>query len=324
MWKKIPRELQVGFVAVVAIALAIIGVSYLQGRSALERSMMVVVSYENIDGLMSGNRVLYNGMQVGQVRDIRLNTASGRVDVTFDVSRAVGLTTDSKAMLVSLDIFNVKGIKLLRGRSKELMENGDTIRDTVETGLVASLQGELMPVKDNINVLVSRLNRTIALLNGTLGDSLLYYQATSMGRIVTNIEVVTAQLAAASKDIKSTVVSVRTTSDDLQKTLAILKQNESNINQILTNVNHFTDTLKQSLGPIRDNLNGTMTGIRDVLDRANRGEGNLGLLLKDDKLYRNLERTSEDLDRLLIDIRQHPSRYVHISLFGKKEKKDMP
>jgi len=194
----------------------------------------------------------------------------------------------------------------------------------VETGLVASLQGELMPVKDNINVLVSRLNRTIALLNGTLGDSLLYYQATSMGRIVTNIEVVTAQLAAASKDIKSTVVSVRTTSDDLQKTLAILKQNESNINQILTNVNHFTDTLKQSLGPIRDNLNGTMTGIRDVLDRANRGEGNLGLLLKDDKLYRNLERTSEDLDRLLIDIRQHPSRYVHISLFGKKEKKDMP
>jgi phospholipid/cholesterol/gamma-HCH transport system substrate-binding protein len=204
------------------------------------------------------------------------------------------------------------------------MEDGDTIRDTVETGLVASLQGELMPVKDNINVLVTRLNKTIALLNGTLGDSLLQYQATSMGRIVTNVEVVTAQLASASKEIKSTVVSVRTTSDDLQKTLAILKQNERNINQILTNVNHVTDTLKQSLGPIRDNLNGTMTSIRDVLDRANRGEGNLGLLLKDEKLYRNLERTTEDLDRLLIDIRQHPSRYVHISLFGKKEKKDKP
>jgi phospholipid/cholesterol/gamma-HCH transport system substrate-binding protein len=322
MLKKIPREIQVGVLAAAAIVMFIVGLGYLQGRSALERSRVMYTSFKDIDGLLAGNRILYKGMQVGQVRSIAINNETGRIDVSFDVSRSLDVPKGTQAMLVSLDIFNEKGIRLILSKNKELHEDGDTLRDTVETGLVASVTNQLYPVKDNINSLVTRLNKTMLLLNGTMGDSLAYYRNTELGKIVANIEVVTQQLAVTSGELKSTIVSIRTTSDDVQKTLAIIKKNEQNIDGILKNANMFTDTLRQSLGPIRDNLNSTMSGIRLVLDRANRGEGTLGLLLKDEKLYRNLERSTEDLDKLLVDIRQHPSRYVHVSIFGKKEKKE--
>jgi phospholipid/cholesterol/gamma-HCH transport system substrate-binding protein len=308
--------------AAAAIVMFIVGLGYLQGRSALERSRVMYTSFKDIDGLLAGNRILYKGMQVGQVRSIAINNETGRIDVSFDVSRSLDVPKGTQAMLVSLDIFNEKGIRLILSKNKELHEDGDTLRDTVETGLVASVTNQLYPVKDNINSLVTRLNKTMLLLNGTMGDSLAYYRNTELGKIVANIEVVTQQLAVTSGELKSTIVSIRTKSDDVQKTLAIIKKNEQNIDGILKNANMFTDTLRQSLGPIRDNLNSTMSGIRLVLDRANRGEGTLGLLLKDEKLYRNLERSTEDLDKLLVDIRQHPSRYVHVSIFGKKKKKE--
>lgn len=313
------KEVRVAILVIGALVLVYIGLSYLRGRSVVNRPMIFSSLYKDVDGLQKGSQVRLNGFAVGMVRELTIDPKTYLIRVSYEVDRTVKIPKDSYAMIASFDLLGTKGIKLLMGKSDKFAITDDMLQDSLEMALSAQLQAQLGPVKDNLNTTILSVNEMVSSLAAILRDTVKYQG------MVSDLALITRNFGSASGDFKNISTKLDTASGSLKLTLAALERQSATLERIIANSGIVTDSLAAASADLKASITaakGTITSLDALTSQLKSGNGSLGKLFYNDSLYTNLSNTTESLNKLFIDLQAHPKRYVHFSLFGKKDKAD--
>lgn len=284
-----------GVAGVIALLMAVFGLHYLKGINLFKPSSYYYVSYANINGLAKSSPVYADGFRVGIVRDIYYDYEHpGHVTVEVEMDTDMRVPMGSKAELVTEMLGTVKMNLLLANNMREAYQVGDTIPGVVNNGLMDVVGQTLMPM-------VPKLDSILCSLNQLLSDP----------------------------NIKETLKSTRQTMANLEATSAQLRnlmahdvpQLTGKLNRIGENFVVISDQLKGiDFAATFTKVDETMANLKGVTEQLGRKDNTIGLLLHDPSLYQSLNATGANAAALLLDLKEHPKRYVHFSLFGKKEK----
>lgn len=307
---KISKEVRVGLLAVVALAMFYFGFRFLKGSDFFSSVNQYQVIYDNVDGLTASNPIQINGLAVGRVKSIQiLQDQNNKLLVTLDLNKDIRVTQGTKAYLADDGLLGGKLIQLTINPSNPVLQSGSMLVAAKETGLSALIREKTLPVLNNVDSLTYQLNRIVGQFDQT--------------GVVLN-----QTLRAANSGVKTLDLTIAENRAGLKATLnsvnhlaASLVETEKQLKPILAKANNFADSLqglqmKQTLATV----NRTVGSLQRILADVNNGRGSLGKLTSDDQLYRNVNATTASLERLLTDLRENPKRYVHFSLFGRKDK----
>ncbi|MDR3095043.1 MAG: MlaD family protein [Bacteroidales bacterium] len=305
---KLKQEIKTGVIVTVIIVLFIVGFNFLKGKNLLSSYNYYMVKYANVEGLQPSNPVSVNGFSVGLVTDIKFD--SDRLDsltVTIGVQKSLKLPVHSIAQINS-GLMGDKSIALLLSTNSQIAENGYYLKGTIAPGLVDRLG-------KNVEDVAQKATNTLDSINLALHTFQQIFDANTQDnihKIVANVE----QLVASERRKISTILT------NFESVSGNLKQNNEEISKLINNLSAFSSTLAASdVKTTIDNANKSLASLQTLLEGINNGEGTLGQLARNDSAYFYLQRSLSDLDKLLIDLREHPKDYVHFSLFGKKSEK---
>lgn len=319
---KLSRELKTGIVTVVTLVAFIWGFNYLKGKDLFNKHRTFYVVYNNVSGLMTANAVTISGLSIGQVDDIYfMENDPSHVVVELTISNDIKIPVNSTARISSIDLLGTKGIEIVLGDAGKFLQSGDTLR--AETGL--SLQEEVNKMVQPILKKAGSMMTSIDTVISAVGDIFNYKTRENLIRSVESLKNTIANIEGATHSVDTLLVSQRTRLtrifSNVESITNNLKENNEELSRIINNTANITDTIARSnLSVTIANLERSINNLTVTTDKIKDGKGSLGLLLNDDKLYNELEQSSQQLDLLLEDIRLHPKRYVHFSVFGKKAK----
>ncbi len=309
--KNISKEFKVGLLVVVAGVLLYLGFNFLKGRDFFSSDNTFYTFYDDIDGLTISNQVIINGYAVGRVDGIELLPNQGnKLMVTLKVKKDVSVKEGSVPMLVDGGLLGGKQINLVLGKGK-ILESGDTLKGDIELGLAALIAEKAGPLAQNID--------STALV---LKNMLVKYEAMSgsISEILDNTKMTTASINGILADNRQQLKNI---TSNLAALTSSLKDTEAQFKPIIAKLNTFAESLNDlEIAEISKQSNALLAELNKTTQAINNADGSLGKLIHSDSLYQQLNYTVSDLDRLLIDLREHPQRYVHLSVFGRKENKD--
>ncbi|WP_214229321.1 MlaD family protein [Pedobacter sp. B4-66] len=315
---KIANETKVGILAAFSIALLIIGYNFLKGNAIFSSETVLYAKYSRVDGLAVSKPVLINGYQIGRVDKLQLLT-DGSILATLKIKGKYEIPRNSVAKLESTDLLGSKAIVMALGSGSDFAQDGDTLNANVQKGILETVQ----PVQKKAELIIGKMDSILTSVNSILNPNFQKNVDKSFNSIASTL----SSLESTSKKVDNLVGSEGTRiSAILANVEAIsgnLKQNNAKISAILNNINSITDQVaaanfKQTI----DNANKAVVDLQSIVGKINSGEGTLGLLVNDTKMYDNLNNASKSLDNLMIDLKENPKRYVHFSIFGggKKDK----
>jgi phospholipid/cholesterol/gamma-HCH transport system substrate-binding protein len=305
---KLTREIKTAILVIASILLFIWGYSFLKGKDLFTNYKTLYVEYDNVEDLASSAPVTLNGLGIGKVSKITINETTGRLLVELQLKTDFPISKTSKASLYSPSLIGGKQIKIIPNLAdKDLAVEGQTLESTVELGLTESLGGKIEPIQKKLDLMLLNINTLVTGLNNVLDKK-------------------------GQEDLKKSLSELSQTMEQFHRASgslnSILDTNKGQINGVVTNFNKMSsnfnkisDSLnKADLGKTVRNLNQTLAKVDGIMSNLNSGKGTAGKLLNDDALYNNLSKTSKELELLLQDVRLYPTRYVNVSLFGKKNK----
>lgn len=308
---QISKEFKIGLFSILTIALLYIGFNFLKGIDFFSRTNHYYAMYHNINGLQVSNSVIINGLVVGRVSSISfLQNNENKILVELDIDGDIVLDDSTKAFLISEGFLGGKAIELRLPRNiTRPLEDGDTLKSDVAMGLIESLTEQTLPVADDVGALIRKTNSML--------DSLMLTEQLIRQMIAT----LNSTLDATHKIIEGNRVVISNSLSNIETLTKQLNQSAESLNGVLSKTDIFVDSLNQmELSSAIDNLAETSKNLNAMLLGLEEGKGSIGKLLKDDSLYNNLTKSAADLDKLFVDLRENPKRYVHFSLFGKKDK----
>lgn len=313
---KLANETKIGILAAIAIALLILGYNFLKGNDVFSSSDRYYAIYDRVDGLSASKPILVNGYQIGRVESLEL-MSSGKIVATLEVNNDIDIPTNTVAEIQSTSLLGDKAIYFLMGDAKELVSSGDTLQSSIEKTLVESVN----PVKDQAEAMLIKIDSILTSLNAIMNPRFRDNVNTSLESIAHTLKTLESTSSKVDKMVGSGSVRLQEILANVESISSNLKKNNEEISQILTNMNDITGQVaKGRLEETLTNAHKATTDLNAMMEKINQGEGSLGALLNDDSLYNNLNHSAESLDRLMIDLREHPGRYVHFSLFGRKNK----
>lgn len=305
---KLTREIKTAILVIASILLFIWGYSFLKGRDLFTNYKVLYAEYDNVEDLSASAPVTLNGLGIGKVSKITINEVTGKLLVELQLKTDFPISKSSKAVIYSPSLIGGKQIKIVPNfNDKELAEDEQKLESTVELGLTESLGGKIEPIQQKLERMLVSIDTLVTGLNRTLDPG-------------------------TQRNLKKTIAELSQTMEQFHKASgsinSILDTNKNQINGVVTNFNKMSsnfnkisDSLnKADLGKTVRNLNKTLAKVDGIMNNLNTGKGTAGKLLNDDALYNNLAKTSKELELLLQDVRLYPTRYVNVSLFGKKNK----
>ena len=305
---KVTREIKTAILVIASILLFIWGYSFLKGRDLFTNYKTLYVEYDNVEDLPVSAPVTLNGLVIGKVSKITISEVTGKLSVELQLKTDFPISKTSKAALYSPSLIGGKQIKIVPNLAdKNLVEEGQSIESTVELGLTESLGGKIEPIQQKLEKMLVNIDVLVSGLNNVLDKK-------------------------GQEDIKKTLAELSQTMEQFHRASGtlntILDGNKAQLNSAVTNFNKMSgnfaaisDSLKRAdLGKSVKSLNQTLAKVDGLMNNLNSGKGTAGKLLNDDALYNNLAKTSKELELLLQDVRLYPTRYVNVSLFGKKNK----
>lgn len=314
----IGRNFKIGVFAIMALIILFAGMNYLKGQNLFSRSSRFCVFFENVDGLTDSGPVYYSGYKVGSIRSIEIcpdKPKEQRFKVVFGLDMSIDVPKDSHADIYSTDILGGKGLDLILGTSREYAESGDTLCSAIRMGLTDQIQ----PLADKAGTLVSSADSALTNINGLLGgkggqdlrEAIEALDATlkNFNQISKSIEQMTAKDGALTRSLAG-----------LDSLMTSLGKQGANIDKTMNGLGDFAQQLARSnVDTLISTLNTTMGAIGGIVESIDSAQGTIGRMINDSKLYDKLAESSENLNRLLVDVRLNPSRYVKISAinFGK-------
>jgi phospholipid/cholesterol/gamma-HCH transport system substrate-binding protein len=265
--------------------------------------------YDNVGGLTESNPVFYRGLVVGKVNTIEILESNGKLLVEFALTeRDLKIPNNTVASIFSDGLLGTKAINLLFGDSKVMAESGDTLLPDLQSSIT-----EEVTKQEKLIVTVDSLIQSITLIFSTKSKNNLQHTLENMDNISSDFSGIVVDQKVRLRNISSNIESISKN----------LKDNNEALTGVIRNMKSITDSI--AAANLVQTINQTNMAIKqtsEVLAKINSGKGSMGMLLNNDSLYNNLEASSKNLDRLLEDMRLHPNRYVHFSVFGKKEKSD--
>ncbi len=305
---KISKEVKTGILAIIAIVLLIYGYSFLKGSNILDSSRTFYVTYKNVEGLTESSPVTINGLPIGKVQSIDFFNKNGELIVTFNVNKEFKFSRTSIVRIYSSSLIGGKQLAIIPDmRSNKYAKSGDTLYGEIEKGMLDAVKGGLKPLEEKILATLSGLDTLVLNLNDVLDKK----TKDNLKQSIANLNQTMYSFKGASKNLNSLLA---TNKDKLNNTL-------TNLEVTSENFANLSDSLaKIETGEMVKNLEEVLSKFNAIADGMNNGEGSMGKLLKDEKLYDNLEGASRQLEQLLQDMKLHPKRFVHFSLFGKRPK----
>lgn len=315
---KIANETKVGIMAAFSITLLIIGYNFLKGNAIFSNETVLYAKYTHVDGLAVSKPVLINGFQIGRVDKLQLQS-DGSILATLKIKGKYEIPKNSIAKLEGTDLLGSKAIVMALGTGTDFAQDGDTLNANVAKGLLETVQ----PVQKKAELIIGKMDSILTSVNSILNPDFQKNVDKSFNSIASTL----TSLEATSKKVDHLVGSegsrVSSILANVEAISSNLKKNNEKINAILDNINTVTDQVaaanfKQTI----ENANKAMADLQSIVSKVNNGEGSLGMLVNDAKMYENLNNASKNLDNLMIDLKQNPKRYVHFSIFGggKKDK----
>lgn len=305
------NELKVGFLALITFLILYFGFNFLKGNDLFTTSNLYYVEYDNVDGLQVSNPVMMNGIEVGKVKEVKLQPEKGnKILVTLRLSNDLHIMDQSSIILADGALLGGKIMLLNLAGTKELPE-GSFLKGSSETGLTNLLKERAIPVLsnadsllvsfreiskrfektgDHLNTLLQNSNEAVVGINGSM-NGLMSDNRDNIAQISTNIKLLSNDLVETEKQLKPLLTKFNTIADSLQ-------------------------ALK--LGKTINEINSSLASVQKIVKSLEEGKGSAGKLLKNDSLYTSLNKTLVNLDKLLLDFRLQPKRYLNISVFGKK------
>ncbi len=307
---KVSNETKVGAFAAIVITVLILGYNFLAGKGSLfSKTTTLHSEFDNVSDLNTSIPILYNGFKIGNITDIELNKKTGLFWVYFKVSKDVSIPTDSKVKVES-SILGEKSLNILNGNSTQFVKDGDEIFHLKDTTLFESMGNILKPLNSKINSIVASLDSLLA--SGELNKSISSLNA--------SLKSFTKTSDNAAKLMDENMPKISATISHIESITSNLKNNNEKINLVLANLKTTTDNIAAlNLKETVDKANKTIAEVSLIMDKINKGEGTLGLLVNDKQLYENLNKTAFDLDVLLKDLNKNPAKYVPIP-FTKKQR----
>jgi len=306
---KYSKEVKVGFFAIISIAILYVGFNYLKGIEFLDPKNKYYVVYDDIAGLQVSNPVMINGFSVGRVSEINLLQELGnKVLVELEIEKDITLG-DSTVAFLDIDFLGSVSIILEVDNIDIPMEIGDTLMSRLDIGLEELLKEKALPVADNLQVTIRRIN---TILDGLSGNT------ERISNTLTNIERLSANLVRVTsrenrERITESIENFKIITDELKYSI-------TKINPMIEKYSAVADSLKTiDFKTTITKANSALDNLNSVLEKIDKSEGTLDKLIKDDSLYTNLNETLENLDKLLIHINENPKHFF--GPLGKKKKK---
>lgn len=296
--KYITKEVRIGIAGIAALCILVYGINYLKGINMFKPSSYFYVKFQNVNGLTKSSPVFADGFRIGIVRDLYYDyTQPGNVIAEIDVDPDLRIPKGSTAELTADMLGGLKMNLLLANNPREKHQVGDTIPGNLNNGIVEKV-ANMMP---QIEIMLPKLDSILVSLNKVLGDPAIPATLHNVQNLTANMEVASRQLQALmKKDIPQITGKLNTIGDNF-----ILIS--SNLKEI-------------DYAAAMQKVDSTLENIKIITDKLGSKDNTVGLLLNDPSLYNNLNSTSANAASLLEDLKSHPKRYVHFSLFGKKEK----
>lgn len=309
---KIANETKVGILAACSITLLIIGYNFLKGNAIFSDETVLYAKYSHVDGLAISKPVLINGFQIGRVDMLQLQS-DGSIVATLKIKGKYEIPKNSIAKLEGTDLLGSKAIVMALGTGTDYAKDGDTLNANVAKGLLETVQ----PVQKKAEMIIAKMDSILTSVNTILNPNFQKNVDKSFNSIASTL----TSLEATSKKVDNLVGSegsrVSAILANVEAISVNLRQNNEKINGILNNINTITDQVaaanfKQTI----DNANKAVADLQSIVAKVNNGQGSLGMLVNDTKMYDNLTNATKNLDNLMIDLKQNPKRYVHFSVFG--------
>ncbi|MFA9198465.1 MlaD family protein [Aquirufa sp. KTFRIE-69F] len=305
------NELKVGFLALLAFLILYFGFNFLKGNDVFSTARIYYVEYENVDGLMVSNQVMVNGIEVGKVKKVEIQPAkANKILVTLRLSQDIVIPDKTVAVLSDGALLGGKIIRLRLEGKGNLVEDS-FLKGETEVGVTALLKERAIPVIANADSLLVSFRQISNKFDhtGTYLNTLLKTSNETVSNINGSVNGIVADNRANIAQISS---NMKTLSIDLIET-------EKQLRPLLTKFNTVADSLNAlKIGKTLKEVDATVLSLKKIVQGIERGEGSAGKLIKNDSLYLGLNKTLVDLDKLLLDFRLQPKRYIGISVFGKK------
>jgi phospholipid/cholesterol/gamma-HCH transport system substrate-binding protein len=318
---KVSNETKVGVLTVVAITLLVLGFNMLKGKNLFSSDKTIYAVYQQVNGLQPANFVQVNGLKVGSVSDLNiLDNNAGRILVTLRITKDINIPRNSVARITG-DLLGTKAVQIDFGNANEYLKSGDTIYAAVDGSITDAL-------KEQLNPLVKKLETTLSAVDSVLLTVNAIFDTTTEANLrvaITHLKNTMGNFSATSGSLNRMLDpnngNVQATFNNLAEITDNLKKNNDKITGILANAEKATGTLANGqLDTSLQDLQHTMANLDQMTTKLNNSEGSLGLLMNDKKVYNNLQNSLSSLNKLLEDLRVNPKRYVHFSLFGRKDK----
>lgn len=299
--KALTKEVKIALVTIVGVVILFFGMNFLKGLNLFSSTDDYFIEFKDISGLSSSSPIYADGYQVGTVKDVIYDyTNTNPTKVVVAIDKAMRIPEGSSAEIVSDMMGNVKVNLLLANNPRSRIMPGQTIRGDVNNGAI----GQLSAMIPAVEAMLPKLDSILASVNALLADP-------ALAQTLHNVETVTQNLT--------------TSSAELNKLMAAMNHGVPTMmtkaNRVLDNADVLTANLASlDLASTKQQVDNTIASVQQLTNRLNSNDGTLGLLMNDPSLYNNLTSTMRDADSLLVNLRQHPKRYVHFSLFGKKDK----
>lgn len=306
---RLRREAKIGIFGVAMLILLFWGINFLKGKDIFTLSNTYYTTFSEVEGMKVSSDVMLKGMKVGSITDIIYDpSVSDKIIVEFTIRSKYKIPDNSTMTTYSAYVIGGKVLVLDYGNSATSYKDRDTIPSVIKPGLVDIATQEFENIKNKAGELVDNINLTLASVNNLLSER----NVDNIGGTLSGLNYI------VNKDLKGITANLNTVTHTLS-------ENADNINNIISNVNTFSDSLKSiDLPQLINNVNATIAELNATIAKVNNGDGTAAKLLNDAALYEDLVSASRNLSLLLEDLKANPKRYINISVFGggNREKKN--
>lgn len=298
---KLTKEIKIALVAIVGILIMYFGINFLKGMNLFSTNNTYFITFDDIQGLGASTPIYADGYKVGTVDGLEYDyKENGPIKVKVDINKDLRIPQGSKAEIVKDLMGNLQVNLLLANNPRERVEPGGIIPGAVNGGMMDKA-ANLVPV---VEKMLPKLDSILTSVNALLADP-------ALAASLHNVETITSNLTVSTRELNMLMAGLN-------------KQVPGMIgkaNGVLDNTNRLTANLASlDVQGTLNKVNQTLESAHQFTEKLNSNQGSLGLLMNDTKLYDNLTSTMSHADSLVIDLKAHPKRYVHFSVFGRKDK----
>ena len=298
--KYFTKEIQIALVAIVGVVVLFFGLQFLKGMSLFSDEDVYYASFDDISGLSASSAVFANGYQVGVVKGIEHDFSTGNTVAALGLDKRMRVPKGTTAKIETDMLGNVKVSLVLAEDRSSAMAVGDTLTGGKDVGMLDKAAKMLPAIESALPKLDSILDK----LNTLLADPALANSLHNADKVTANLTVTTSQLNTLIAGLNDKLPGMMDKADG-----------------ILDDTGKLTHDLSElDVAATMARVDATLENVRQMTEKLNSDEGTLGLLMRDPSLYNNINSTVRSADSLMIDLREHPKRYVHLSIFGKKDK----